>query len=210
MTEHEQTNKIIERLYNDKNINNAIVKYFPKNTNLRDEFKSHLFFEVLRIDKQKLIELDNCNKIVFFVIAIIKLQVKSSSSSWFRYLKQQKNHQESDNNLPVLTVENEYEDKINEVHNNYINVNMADKIYSVIDKIIKENPELTIHIRMFIARHFYGLSLRKTAKDFNIKFTTGYNMIKHIEAIIAKELGLKEIKKYKEIKINKKKRKAIY
>ena len=198
MTQHEQTNKIIEELYSNKDLNNAIVKYFAKDLNKRDEFKSHLFFEVLKIKKEKLIELHEKGKLVFFVIAIIKIQVKSSSSSWFRYLRDQK--QMNENNTEFVCYAetyNDYDTYTDNLHNEIETNSMANKIFKTLDDIIQENPQLTQNIRMFISRHFYGRSIRGVAKDFNLKDTTCFTKLKSIESIIAKKLGIPEIKKYK-------------
>jgi hypothetical protein len=198
MTQHEQTNKIIEQLYSDRNLNDAINKYFPTNLNKRDEFKSHLFFEVLKINMEKIIELHKKDKLVFFVIAIIKRQVKSKTSSWFRYLRDQRKMNEYNTEFVCYAeVHNDYEIYTNKEHNEIETNSMANKIFKILDTIIQENPQLAQNIRMFISRHFYGRSIRGVAKDFNLKDTTCFTRLKSIESIIAIKLGIPEIKKYK-------------
>lgn len=75
-------NTIIEELYNSKNFNDCINKMEPDY--LRDDLKAEVILVVCEMDDERLIEMYESKKLIYFVVRIIMNMIKSKTSGFYR------------------------------------------------------------------------------------------------------------------------------
>lgn len=75
-------NTIIEELYNSKNFNDCINKMEPDY--LRDDLKAEVILVVCEMNDERLAEMYDTKKLIYFVVRIIMNMIKSKTSGFYR------------------------------------------------------------------------------------------------------------------------------
>jgi hypothetical protein len=179
---------IISNLYDDPRIAEILNNIIKKNH--REDFKSHLFLQLLNADKKKIISSYYKNEIYFYVTRIILNQYQSKTSSWFK-----------DNNMGFYKdtlIISEFtfeppipnENPINEFNKENVDITL---LKSQIDVILKNRnkPFLFKHrAETYFKLYFYQ---KKTLKEISsitdTNYVTIFNSIKDTLIYIKKNIN---------------------
>jgi antitermination protein Q len=171
-------NELITFIYNSKSINATLNKVTPE---LRDDFKSHFFLQLLEKDFEKLLEIYNkCETCLeAYAGAIIKLQLKSNTSSFYKIFRKgtaieltDKHFQEEQ---PEAEVEFDASFKMN-----------YDNILAMLNHIHPRKSKL------FLEHYLNGKTIKQISLQYKIKYTTIHHSIRKTEEYIRQNLKYKE------------------
>ena len=97
-----ERNRIIEELWNSKDVNDAIGKMHP--VEMQEDLKSELFLIIAELEESKIIDLYKKNQLKFYMVRIMINMVRSSKNKFY---KNYRNYQEY---IPLDVQENVQED----------------------------------------------------------------------------------------------------
>jgi len=80
-------NEIIEKLYQDADIKNAISKMHP--VELQDDLKQEIFLVICEMPEEKLIQINERKELKFLIVRIMLNMIKSDRSTFYNKFRKQ-------------------------------------------------------------------------------------------------------------------------
>jgi uncharacterized membrane protein YheB (UPF0754 family) len=130
-------NEVFQLANQDQRFEEVLQKYFQSKSE-RDEFRQHLWLQILTADKNKVLDAWNERWFIFYYVAICNNQVKSYSSSWHKQFRS--DHDE------VEIYENTFEDKCYETKDYELG---REIINEALEHYIKQDPKFRLTADIF-------------------------------------------------------------
>lgn len=187
--------KILNELLNNKIYESILVKYLPIK-NERNEFRQALWVMLCEIKPERLEELWREDKLLYYYCAIVKTQLTSSKSSWYKnYRSFGKNSEIYESDKDNRLIDNDI--SFDEEHNKYDLDNKLNIINKSINYHLERNPRLKLDFNLFSMKYNEEMTMREISEKLNIPLTSVFKYIRNAEELI------KSYIKYKKQKIRK-------
>ena len=162
---------LIKLIINCSTIQNTLSKVQPEH--LREDFKSHFYLQLLEKTEEKLLneylKCDDC--LIKFAAAILKLQLKSTTSPFYKLYRQEHDLKSYKKHLETESIEDCHEKEIINKKN----------YYNIISVLNAMHPKKS---KLFIEYWINGKSLTEISLQYNIKYRTCHKSIRATEAYI--------------------------
>ena len=179
-------NKIIESVYNNKLLNEAIDNIVEKKW--REDFKSHFITQLMAVDEAKLIGLYERREIDWFCLKIITNQWKSTTSTFWKLYRN--NGFNGVNPVYYTDVLFNEREEVKEEESIFIgDVSEIEKrVEDLLDIQYSEFLINQYHKKIFQMRHFQKMSVGEIAEETSIHYRAVLRSIHKTEKYIKNKI----------------------
>jgi len=181
--------QIFAEILKNKIYDTILVKYLPC-VDERNEFRQVLWVMLCEMKPSKIEELWRENKFLYYYCSIVKTQITSGKSKWYRkYRSFGKNADIYQPNKDKRLDDAELKDDLE--YKKFITETKLTMINNAINYHLARDPHLIVDFDLFKMKYEKELTMREISDNLNIPLTSVFKYIRNAEELIKSHITFK-------------------
>jgi hypothetical protein len=181
--------EIFKEILKNKIYESILVKYLPC-VDERNEFRQVLWVMLCEMKPSRVEELWRENKFLYYYCSIIKTQITSGKSKWYRkYRSFGKNSNEYNQYTDKRLDDSDSKDDLD--YKKFITETKLTMIYNAINYHLARDPHLIVDFDLFKMKYEQELTMREISDKLNIPLTSVFKYIRNAEELIKSHITFK-------------------